>query len=107
MKYNQKIYEYLEADEKDSIFKVGRLRYIDKQPIALHISYIAKSVFNDIDAVGMNITSMFKYYHSKGYLDFCSKPSILSVSFPTKSQRKFAKLHIFDTAFSLGVRLYG
>lgn len=64
------------------------MRFIDGQPIAIHISYVAQSVFDNIDAVGMDITSMFKYYNSKGYNEFCSKPSILSVSFPTKSQRK-------------------
>ncbi|GBF34000.1 trehalose operon transcriptional repressor [Desulfocucumis palustris] len=88
IKYNKKIYDFLEADEGDRIFKVGRLRFIDGQPIAIHISYVAKSVFDNIDAVGMEITSMFKYYNSKGYNQFCSKPSILSVTFPTKSQRK-------------------
>ncbi|MCB8815481.1 GntR family transcriptional regulator [Desulfosporosinus shakirovi] len=88
IKYNKRIYDYLETDEGDRIFKVGRLRYIDQQPIALHISYVAKSVFTDIDTVGMDITSMFKYYNSKGYAEFCSKPSILSISFPTESQRK-------------------
>ncbi|HBW34702.1 GntR family transcriptional regulator [Desulfosporosinus sp. BICA1-9] len=87
-KYNKKICDYLETDKEDRIFKVARLRYIVQQPIALHISYVAKSVLNDIDAVGMDITSMFKYYHSKGYTELCSKPSLLSVSFPTKSQRK-------------------
>ncbi|EGW41300.1 GntR family transcriptional regulator [Desulfosporosinus sp. OT] len=88
IRYNKKIFDSLETDEQDRIYKVGRLRYIDQQPIALHISYVAKSVFNDIDTVGMDITSMFKYYNVKGYTEFCSKPSILSVSFPTKSQRK-------------------
>ena len=87
IKYDKRIYDSLETDEEDRIFKVGRLRYIDQQPIALHISYVAKSVFPDIDAVGMDITSMFNYYHSKGYVEFCSKPSFLSVSFPTKAQR--------------------
>ncbi|WP_407311204.1 GntR family transcriptional regulator [Desulfosporosinus sp. SB140] len=86
--YNKKIYNSLETDEDDRVFKVGRLRYIDQQPIALHISYVAKSVFNDIDVVGADITSMFNYYNDKGYTEFCSKPSILSVSFPTESQRK-------------------
>ncbi|AFM40713.1 transcriptional regulator [Desulfosporosinus acidiphilus SJ4] len=88
IKYNEKIYNYLETAKEDKIFKVGRLRYIDHQPIALHISYVAKSVFHDIDEVGKDITSMFQYYHSKGYTEFISKPSILSVSFPTESQRK-------------------
>jgi GntR family transcriptional regulator len=88
IKYNKKICDNLETDKEDRVFKVGILRYIDQQPIALHISYVAKSVFNDIEAEGMAITSMFKYYNSKGYTEFRSKPSILSVSFPTKSQRK-------------------
>ena len=88
IKYNKKISDYLETDEEDTIFKVGRLRYIDQQPIALHISYVAKSVFEEINAEGMDITSMFKYYKSKGYSEFDSKTSILSVAFPTKSQRK-------------------
>lgn len=88
IKYNKKIWGYLETDDKDRVFKVGRLRYIDQQPIALHISYVAKSLFNDIDAEGMVITSMFKYYCSKGYVEFSSNTSNLSISFPTKFQRK-------------------
>lgn len=88
IKYNKSIWDYLEINQDDKVFKVGRLRYIDQQPIALHISYVAKSVFSDIDIEGMDIVSMFKYYNSKGYTEFCSKPSILSVSFPTESQRK-------------------
>lgn len=88
IKYNKKIYNYLETDQEDSIFKVGRLRYIDQEPIAVHVSYIAKSVFSDIDAVGMDITSMFNYFNSKGYTVFASKRSTLRVTFPTESQRK-------------------
>lgn len=88
IKYNKMIWDYLETNQDDKVFKVGRLRYIDQQPIALHISYVAKSVFADIDVKGMDIVSMFEYYNSKGYTEFCSKPSILSVSFPTESQRK-------------------
>ena len=87
IEYDHRIHDFLETDEEDRIFKAGRLRYINQQPIALHISYVAQSVFQDIDVVGMDITSMFNYYHSKGYREFCSKPSILSVSYPTKSQR--------------------
>ncbi|HVJ49888.1 GntR family transcriptional regulator [Desulfitobacterium sp.] len=87
IKFNPKIYGFLEASENDQVFKVGRLRFIDHQPIALHISYVTKSVFDDIDIIGKNITSMFSYYNSKGYHEFGSKPSILSVAFPTKKQR--------------------
>ncbi|EHQ89977.1 GntR family transcriptional regulator [Desulfosporosinus youngiae] len=93
--YIKKIYNYLETEQEERVFKIGRLRYIEQQPIALHISYVAKSVFNDIDAVGMEISSMFKYYNSKGYTEFCSKPSILSVSLPTKLQRQVLNCNSF------------
>jgi GntR family transcriptional regulator len=89
IEFNKKVYDSLEASEEDSVFKVGRLRFIDGQPIALHISYVAQSVFEDIETAGREITSMFAYYRSKGYSEFSSKPSILSVAFPTKSQRKW------------------
>ncbi|SFG82872.1 GntR family transcriptional regulator [Desulfotomaculum arcticum] len=88
IKYNQKIFDFLETGQGDRVFKIGRLRFVDGQPIAIHISYVAKSVFYDIDTAGPAIASMFEYYHSRGYNEFCSKPSSLSVSFPTKSQRK-------------------
>jgi GntR family transcriptional regulator len=54
----------------------------------LHFSYVSETVFPEIETEGSGITSMFDYYHSKGYTEFSSKPSILSVRFPTKSQRK-------------------
>ncbi len=88
IKYNKKISDYLETNENDRIFKIGRLRYIDHQPIALHISYVAQSVFHDIDVLGPKITSIFDYFNSKGYTEYSSKTSLLSVSFPTKFQRK-------------------
>jgi len=73
IKYNKKIYDFLETDQNDRVFKVGRLRFIDQQPIAIHISCVARSVFNGIETEGMAITSMFKYYNNKGYTEFSSK----------------------------------
>lgn len=91
MDYDEKIYNFLGIDHSDRVFKVGRLRIIENKPIALHISYVAKSLFADIDIVGTNITSMFAYYNSKGYYHFSSSKSILSVSFPTKYEQKILK----------------
>jgi len=88
IKYTKKIYDYLETDPTDRVFQIGRLRYIDQKPIALHISCVAQSVFPDIDVRGTGITSIFDYFNSQGYTEFCSKPSFLRVSFPTKFQRK-------------------
>lgn len=87
IKYNKKIYDSLAAGQDEDVFKIGRLRFIDGKPIALHFSYVSRAVFPEIAGEGHDITSMFAYYHSQGYYEFSSKPSLLSVAFPTKSQR--------------------
>lgn len=88
IKYNKNIYDELNIDENDKVYKIGRLRLIDNKPIALHISYVAKSLFEDIDSVGKNIESMFEYYKEKGYREFDSTKSMLSISFPTYFERE-------------------
>lgn len=94
VKYNQKIFDYLEIDKADTVFQIGRLRYIDQKPIALHVSWVAQSIFPDIDIAGKSITSIFDYFKQRGYSEYCSKPSILSVSFPSQFQRK-----VFDCGY--------
>lgn len=88
IEYNKEIFDFLRIEPNDQACKVGRLRFVDHRPIALHMSYIAKSVFPDIDRIGMEITSMFGYYKSKGFSEFSSTKSILSVSFPTEFERE-------------------
>ncbi len=87
IEYNEKIYDELAIDKNGSVYKIGRLRFVDNMPIALHISYVAKSLFKDIHRVGGEIKSMFEYYRSKGYNEFNSSKSVLSVSFPTYYER--------------------
>lgn len=41
------------------MYKVGRLRIIDKKPSAIHVSYLAKSIFKDIAEKGKDIESIF------------------------------------------------
>lgn len=91
IEYNKKIYNELEISKNDKVYKIGRLRFIDEKPIALHISYVAKSLFQDIDENGKNIRSMFEYYRSKGYTEFDSEESVLSVAFPTYYEREIFK----------------
>ncbi|MFC5700174.1 GntR family transcriptional regulator [Cohnella faecalis] len=85
---NNKIYEALGAEEGGRVFRVGRLRLIDKQPIALHISYVSESLFPDIGTVGREITSMYEFYESRGYHTFRYTQSLLSVTFPSKYERE-------------------
>jgi len=88
IKYNEKIFNELGVTKDDEVYKIGRLRIVDKRPIAIHISYLAKSVFNDIDRIGKDIVSMFEFYRMRGYEKFDSGKSILSVSFPTLEERE-------------------
>ncbi|MCR8630289.1 GntR family transcriptional regulator [Paenibacillus radicis (ex Xue et al. 2023)] len=86
--YNNKIYQSLGAEEQDRVFKVGRLRIIEGQAIALHISYVAESMFSEIERTGRGITSMFEFYKSQGFTEFRSTQTLLSVIYPSKYERE-------------------
>lgn len=85
--YDPNIFAKLKVQQKDEVFKVSRLRIIDGQPLALHISYVAKSVFPRIEVEGSHIQSMFSYYENQGITDFVSSKSYVSISFPTSDER--------------------
>lgn len=87
IKYDKKIYEELQVHKEDEVYKIGRLRIIDKKPSAIHISYLSKSVFKDIKEDGESIGSIFSYYELNGYFEFTSYKSIISISFPTAAER--------------------
>lgn len=85
---NHKIYESLGIQEDERVYKIGRLRIIDGRPIALHISYVAESLFPQIGSVGGDITSMFEFYKSQGYHDFQSSQTTLRLTYPSKYERE-------------------
>ncbi|WP_200416148.1 GntR family transcriptional regulator [Virgibacillus salexigens] len=86
--YDQKIYGILQANEAETVFNIGRLRYIDEEPIAIHQSFVREAKFLDIATEGQGILSMFAYYRSQGYTSFTSNQSYLSTSFPTSDEQK-------------------
>lgn len=85
--YDPKIYRNLNVRQDDEVFKISRLRIIDGVPIALHISYVAKSIFSQIEYDGACIESMFSYYAEQGYTDYLSSKSHVKISFPTNVER--------------------
>lgn len=86
--YQRPVFQALGVEPNNgNVFKISRLRYVDGSPIALHISYVREDLFPDISLEGSSITSMFAYYHNKGYSTFESSSSRLSVVFPTRSER--------------------
>jgi len=88
IKYNEKIFNKLCVTKDDEVFKIARLRIVEGRSVAIHTSYVAKSVFNDIDKYGNCILSMFEYYKQHGYNSFKSSISVLSVSIPSSEERK-------------------
>lgn len=87
--YNEQIYNELKCEKNDEIYKIGRLRIIDLEPVAIHTSYISKKTFPSIYIDGNNITSIHEYYVSKGFINHGANNSILSLSYPTSKERKY------------------
>ena len=83
IKYDKKIYDELAINRADEVYKIGRLRIIDNKPSAIHISYLAKSVFKDIDKNGNSIKSVFSYYKLNGYLSLLHLKVLLAFLFLT------------------------
>lgn len=85
--YNEQIYQSLNLNKEDSVFKVARIRYINEEPIAIHSSFVSETTFPRIAQDGPKIESMFAYYRNLGYKEFTSKKSLLSITFPTSSEQ--------------------
>lgn len=91
IKYNERIYREMSADKEDEIYKIGRLRIVNGEPIAIHISYVSKKTFEFIDEEGKNIKSMFEYYRNKGFTKYLTEKSALLISYPTSEERNYLK----------------
>lgn len=86
--YNEDIWKELNVSKHVPVYKIGRLRCVDKEPLAIHFSYVSQKVFKDISAEGKKITSMFDYYKKKGFFNYSTEKSILEVFYPTSKERK-------------------
>lgn len=86
--YNKGIWSELHASKNTPVYKIGRLRCVNKEPLAIHFSYVSQELFNDISAEGREITSMFDYYNKKGFKNYGTGRSILEVLYPTSIERK-------------------
>lgn len=86
--YNEQIYNSLNMEEDVDVYKVGRIRYINGEPIAIHYSFVSKKMFPEIMEDGPKIESMFAYFRDLGYKKFTSKKSLLSITFPTSDEQQ-------------------
>lgn len=86
--YQQQIYEGLDVNENDRVFQIQRLRMVDHQPVALHVSYVAERMFPQIEQIGAGIDSMFTFYRDHGYEEFDSLATVFSITFPSREERE-------------------
>ncbi|MDQ0232739.1 GntR family transcriptional regulator [Metabacillus malikii] len=91
IEYDSAIYRSLRVDSNETVYKISRLRIIEDCPIAVHTSFLTQSVFPDISNEGDAITSIFQYYRSKGFTEFDSSRSQLSVILPNQEERDLLK----------------
>ncbi|MCW1927912.1 GntR family transcriptional regulator [Bhargavaea beijingensis] len=78
----------LAAGPDDTVWRIGRLRVVDGEPMAIHYSHVLESRFPEIGEEGPGIRSMFEYYRERGYGDFESGKSVLSVVFPSSLEQE-------------------
>ncbi|WP_255367923.1 GntR family transcriptional regulator [Psychrobacillus sp. OK032] len=86
--YNEQLFNKINANKEDSVYKIGRIRYINGEPIAIHYSYVSDKMFGEIEKDGPKIKSMFAYYRKLGYKEFASQKSLLSITFPTSEEQQ-------------------
>lgn len=72
----------------EDLYEITRLRCIDNDPVAIHISYVSKSNFPKIEQDGSNISSVFRYIRECGYKNFYNTNSEIVVSTLTPTERK-------------------
>lgn len=89
--YNKKIYNELYGKENEEIYKISRLRVVNNEPIAIHVSYIRKNLFPNIYVDGKKIKSIFDYYNKHEFRNLDSTKRLITVEFPTKKEREIFK----------------
>jgi len=85
--YDKKVYQLVQAESEDTVYQIGRLRYINDVPIAIHYSFVKEASFPDIVDEGAEIVSMFSFYRKQGIEKFTSNQTLVSVAFPSLEEQ--------------------
>lgn len=86
------LFEQMGISSSENLYEITRLRCIDNNPVAIHVSYVSKSNFPEIEQDGPGISSIFRYIRQCGYKNFYHTNSEVVVSTLTPKERKL--LHI-------------
>ena len=86
--YCEQIFQSLNINSEAEVYKIGRVRYINGEPIAIHYSYMCATTFPTIAKDGPDIKSMFTYFRKHGHNEFTSRKNLLSITFPTSEEQQ-------------------
>ncbi|MBN2222661.1 MAG: GntR family transcriptional regulator, partial [Vallitaleaceae bacterium] len=78
----------LGVSKENRVFKISRLRMIDGEPAAIHISFVSDKLFPTMCDDGKEIRSMFEYYKQHGYNEYYYRESNLQTMIPTRYERE-------------------
>lgn len=77
----------------DKILQIKRVRLLDHQPIALHISYLAAKHFPTLQANIHHFNSLYIYLKHEGYHDFIKIKQILTLEYLNDELRELLQLN--------------
>lgn len=95
------LHDMLGVDRDETVYKLTRLRYLDGEPAAIHINYLAEDLFPQIRDDGPQIQSLHEYMRGCGYLHFRNENSQVIVSPPTKKERNLLDIKGYASSLVL------
>jgi len=84
--YDKGIWEKLGLSPGDEVFRLGLLRVVDGEPIAIHNSYVSPKDFPHIESECHGIRSMYSYFKRKGFSNFHSGPTNMTATLPSSQE---------------------
>ena len=98
------IHSMLGVEFEEPIYKITRLRILDGEPAAIHISYMAEDLFPCIQEDGASITSGYDYIHNCGYFNLHTENRQLTVSSLSKKERSLLQIKGYAPSLVLTCR---
>lgn len=95
------IHNMLDINYEEPVYKISRLRIIDGEPAAIHISYLPQNLFPTISEDGKSITSIYEYLHTHNYNNLKTTDIQITVSAPSKKERALLDLQGYASCLVL------
>ncbi|MBN2735900.1 MAG: GntR family transcriptional regulator [Spirochaetales bacterium] len=88
IEYNNKIFKVLNAEKNEDVYHIKLLRIINKNPVAIHSSFIKGRLVPEIGVVKEKILSMYDFLKKSGFSKLESEKTIMSVTLPTLHEQE-------------------